>query len=288
MDRRHALRIRALSVVGGACLAVAALWSAGLPPVQWWSVVRQWVGRADLPPEQAIATSAPAVPPSTNPADDMLKVAASGAASSDRHTVLAPRFLYLIATTPGRNEHEGTALIGTDRKNAQTYLAGALLANRARLVEVHKDYVLLARDGQTVRLGLSDRNDRRQVVDPLLTIEPSAAPSIVQAQRETNLTDVLRPTPVYDGEQLQGYEVQAGSRPGLLARLGLQPGDMITSVNEQPLNDPQVAIDLLQELLAGRILDATVLRKNKIERVTLDGGLILAEPDVRGLRTQLE
>jgi hypothetical protein len=51
--------------------------------------------------------------------------------------------LVLVATSPGRTPRDGTASLGTDPRNPQTYAAGASLVNGAVLAEIHADHVVL-------------------------------------------------------------------------------------------------------------------------------------------------
>jgi hypothetical protein len=67
-----------------------------------------------------------------------------------------PKRLYLIDTTPGRTPTEGSARIGVDPRVPQSYSAGAVLLNGARLAQIHNRYVVLARGHERARLDLYD------------------------------------------------------------------------------------------------------------------------------------
>jgi general secretion pathway protein C len=276
MDRRHFLVVRALSLVGAAVLIVAALWSAGLPPDVWWRRVHAW-GAGPAPAHKPAVTPAlpatPTIPPvaSTTPAEGFLPGTESSIA--DR-----PQSLLLIATAPGRNKNEGTAQIGTNPDNPQTYVAGALLANGARLDEIHRDYVVLRRADDTAKLSLFRRDGAiSSPAHGLLSVggvkESTLAPPVT---REV-LTDYLRPSPLYDGERLLGYQVYPGAKAGVFARLGLQPGDIVTTINGMPLSEPHQAMELFGELARGAAVTAVVERKNERHRLALDGALIRAD-----------
>ena len=191
-------------------------------------------------------------PTPANDAATASKSIGNAAHGTDSSVSPTPRPLYLVATTPSRNKNEGTARIGTSIENPQTYASGALLANGARLAEVHEDHVLLTRGDASVKLYVYQREPRanqRRSDSALLTV--SAAPPTPQAPLAVNkvnegLTDYVRPSPVYDGEVLLGYQVYPGSRAGVFARHGLDDqGDVITSINDAPLNEPSQSIELL-------------------------------------------
>jgi len=183
----------------------------------------------------------------------------------------------LVSTSRGRNAREGTARLGTHPENPQTYAAGAILANGARLVEIDDDYVLLERDGKQAKLYLAGSGKKSS--DALLMVggEPPAKPIV--ATHTESLTDYIRPSPVYDGEVIHGYQVYAGQKSGVFSQLGLQNGDVILSLDGQPFVDPRQAIDLLSQLTTGVAMSATVERKGKVERMSLDGALITADQE---------
>jgi type II secretion system protein C len=194
-----------------------------------------------------------------------------------------PLPLFLIGTRPGRNSREGEALIGVNKDSPQTYTAGALLTNGALLVEIYPKYVVLEKNGKSARLYLQDTQDRASAtqINNLLTVGGDPEPEPVRASSSEELTDYIRPSPVYEGEVLKGYEVYPGQKSGVFARLGLQGGDVITALNDTPFADPQHAVALLQQLASGIAMTATIERKGKIERVTLDGAAILADARAR-------
>jgi hypothetical protein len=274
MDRRHAVMVRVLSFVGAALLIVAALWGAGLPPSEWWATVQHVMARSVPEPKPVAApgqpadfSRAPAAAPSTG-----------AFAAADSSPALTPQPLYLLATSPGRNKNEGTAQLGTDPTSAQTYMGGAILANGARLTEIHREYVVLTRGNESATLPLFRRNrPARHSKHELLAVGgEQATPAPAPLQREV-FTDYMRPSPVYDGEMLRGYQVYAGIKAGVFSQLGLQAGDVITALNDVPLSEPHQAMELFAELARGTTFTATIQRKGKVARVALDGALIAAD-----------
>jgi type II secretion system protein C len=93
------------------------------------------------------------------------------------------------------------------------------------------------------------------------------------------VTDYLRPSPVYDGPGLTGYQVFPGVKSGSFAKMGLQAGDLVTSVDGAPFSDPDQAAETFRELLNGAVLSITVTRKGRTERLTLDGSVILKDQE---------
>lgn len=269
-----------MSVLGAAVVAITALWSAGLPPSEWFVAIERWWSSGDGSPAEVRPAVANAPTTATDAATPSPKDADTASQGTDSSLSPTPLPLYLVATTPGRNKNEGTALIGTSLENPQTYAGGALLVNGARLTEIHRDHVLLTREGKSAELYLYQRDpraDQRRSNSNLLTV--SAAPVAPVETKKVNegLTDYVRPSPVYDGEVLRGYQVYPGARIGVFARLGLEPGDIITSINDAPLNEPSQSIELLTQLMRGVAVVATIERKSTSRRITLDGAVISAD-----------
>jgi len=190
-----------------------------------------------------------------------------------------PLPLILTGTMPGRNSHEGLAMLGVNKDSPQTYTAGALLANGARITEIYPQYVVLEKNGRTVELYLQAAKSKgnAKALSEMLTVGGSPPSAPVVATHHEVLTDYIRPNPVYNGEVLKGYEVYAGPRPSVFSQMGLQAGDLITSINSVPLIDAASAMEQFKQLSEGNAVTATVNRKGKEMTLSLDGALITAE-----------
>jgi type II secretion system protein C len=277
MDRRHFRLVRAASVVGAAGLIALAMWSAGVQPTEWLATTYRWwsddnssaQSSASSPISVATQTRLAAVAPELN-------ARVNSGTGPGTSVPARPQPLYLVGTTPGRNKQQGTARIGTSRSNPQTYVAGALLVNGARLVEIHRDHVLLERGGNRVELRL--HTVARQLrVDDLLVVggAPRQAPS-PPLTREV-LIDYMRPSPVFQDEALRGYQVYPGRKAGVFSQLGLRPGDVITSIDDAPILDAVSAIEALKQITNGASVVVRVERNGKPARLVLDGAWITSD-----------
>jgi hypothetical protein len=187
----------------------------------------------------------------------------------------SPTPLFLVRTEPGAGVRDGRALIGTTRDNPQTYRAGALLVNGAYLVEVHADHVVLERRGARVTLYVDGNTRNRVTHRELLTVDVNAASRTIAPTFREILPTYIRPSPVYEGELLKGYQVYSGPRSGVFAQLGLQNGDVIIALGHLPFSDPEQAMSQFGRLTDGAALAAAIDRKGSRVRVVLDGSLIV-------------
>ena len=292
MDRRQRIVVRLASFVGVGLLMIAALWSAGLPPNSWFHAAHEWMmaSHSETTRQRAISVSHPIANPdvSTSTISSSESVLHDG---TDLTASSVPLSLYLLSTSPGRNLRDGTAQIGTSTTDPRTYAAGALLANGATLDEIHNDFVILKRGERTAKLSifkLADNaalkadNDLLRVGGSLETRPLPAATTY----REV-LTEYMRPSPIYDGQTLRGYQVYPGQKASIFLQMGLQAGDVITAINDVRFVDPAQSMELFRQLADGVAVTATIERKDKSERITLDGALIVGDQE-RSRNAQLE
>jgi type II secretion system protein C len=270
ISRKRRSRFILINVLGGVAIASLIIWETGFDPFRLW--------QAATAPKPAPIAKAPAHPPTK--AIGLIPPTPKGNDSSISPEPLA---LTLVQVHLGRNATEGSAEIGVVRESPQTYQAGAMLENGARLVEIHSDYVLLKKGAKLARLYLENVHSTGKIGDTaMLTVggEKETPPPAKITSREI-LTDYIRPSPVYDGDTLVGFQVYAGAKSGPFTQMGLQPGDLITEIDGTPLNDPAVAWDIFHQLPEGSALSATVKRKGTAQSVSLDGSLIVNAEEAR-------
>jgi type II secretion system protein C len=278
LQRRSTKRtwiLRAINFAGAMAVTLIIIWQTGMMSKNWWA----WF----IEPKPTPVAKAPPHPPSK-----ALGIAPPTPKGNDSSVSPVPLQLVLVGVQPGRTLTEGSAEIGVVRDSPQTYQAGALLENGARLAEIHTDYVLLQKGGHSGRLYLENVSTPGKVGDSALLAVggPKEAPSPAKVTTREVLTDYLRPSPVYDGEILTGYQVYPGAKGAPFAQMGLQPGDVIVDLDGAPLSDPTTAWDLLRQLTEGTSLSATVKRHGTLEQITLDGGLILSAEEAKQQPTQ--
>jgi general secretion pathway protein C len=189
----------------------------------------------------------------------------------------------------GRNSREGSADIGVDPRTPQTYQAGALLANGARLVEIFSDYVVLTRDDRSTRLFVEGQSAEVYTADPsvaapaqsLLTVGGQPPRAIANADSHEVLTDFIRVTPVFDGQRVRALEVYANPLSDVFDAMGLKPGDQITSIDGEPIADVVRAIASLRHLTTGQALAVELERGGEAITISLDGTVMVnAQPGI--------
>lgn len=192
---------------------------------------------------------------------------------------MSPLWLVLVRTEMSRTPRGSVAFIGTSALSPRAYNAGALLANKAYLMEIHEDYVVLERDGKSARLyAMGKQPAATELLDAvLLTVGGSPSSSNAIADSHDELTDVIRASPAFDGNTFHGLIVYSNPRSNVFSSLGLAPGDIITAIDGKSLADFDSAIAALRPLLEGRSLVVTVERDAQSNTFAVDGSLIASD-----------
>ena len=162
------------------------------------------------------------------------------------------------------------AIIADPRGNEEMYAIGDKLPGNAELREVHADRVILLRGGryETLRLPLDEPSTGGKRSSRSTGSAASAGPaqrlgSIRQTlkQNPKSLYGLVRTTPKKDEQgKMIGYTLQPGRDPQLFEQMGLQPGDVVTQINEISLDNLSNGMRALKSAQSGETVSMTVMR----------------------------
>ncbi len=190
--------------------------------------------------------------------------------------------LTLAGTLAGIDPEQGWAIIGASAQAARVYATGATLPGGTKLLAVYPDRVILDRNGARESLMLPRLSGGSGAAT--VAYQPAAqAGTLVDSVRQLMANDqsvvnqLLRPQPVFAGAQLRGYRVYPGRNRGQFAKLGLQPGDLVTAVNGAPLDDPNRALETLQGVGMGPAVTLTIDRNGQQQQLTVDPATVVQE-----------
>jgi general secretion pathway protein C len=192
--------------------------------------------------------------------------------------------LTLAGTLAGTDPQQGWAIIGATAQAARVYATGASLPGGAKLHAVYPDRVILDRGGaheslMLPRLSGGGRAATAANSPPAAAAPASLADSVRQlmAQDPGAANELLRPQPVFAGSTLRGYRVYPGRNRAQFARLGLQPGDLVTAVNGAALDDPSRGQEILRGIGAGSAVMLTIDRNGQSQQLAIDPGAVAQE-----------
>lgn len=193
-----------------------------------------------------------------------------------------PLRLYLVATSPGTSPRTGTAKIGTDPNAPQTYVAGALLMNGARVAEIYNQYVVLERAGNRFRLelwkgGANPSQAREETASELEWVGASASKPSTPKLAVDRLSEVLRMSPEFEDEILVGMRIFPGKKSHVFSALRLHSGDIVTAVDGVPILNAGMANDMFVPLTEGTRIVLSITRGAEKLMVDLDSSVVTSD-----------
>jgi general secretion pathway protein C len=210
------------------------------------------MGEAKVEVSEAVK---PAVP--INAPETRLKLTLRGAFASE-----SPAFARAIIADSGGQE--------------EMYAVGDKVPGNAELSEIHADRVILMRSGRYETLSLPDDARGGSVRTPSRSVRPSQSQRL-QSLRKTlkqnpkSLYGLVRTTPKRDDDgKMIGYTLQPGRDPGLFEGMGLQPGDVVTRVNDVALSDLSSGMRALKSAQGGDNVTLTVMRGGQEETLSIN------------------
>lgn len=87
------------------------------------------------------------------------------------------------------------------------------------------------------------------------------------ATDNNKLLEIVRPSPVIQNGQMQGFRVAPGSNIALFNQTGLQAGDIVTEINGSPLTSNSSSLRAMQGLMQSSSASLKVLRGGQLTSV---------------------
>jgi general secretion pathway protein C len=277
LDRATRTLPQALTVV----LVIAIAWQ--LVQLTWMLLERR------APADAGDIVMAPAPPTATRKGIDVQAIATAHLFGEPQAEQTAPEDappsqanLVLAGVFAANDPTKGLAMIGESVQSAKVYAVGAMVRPGTRLHSIYLDRVILDRNGQLETLALP-----RPSTAGIITRSAAAAPprpgggqfaDNLRRIAETNPTafaEVVRPQPVFANGVQRGYRVYPGRNRQQFAKLGLQPGDLVLSINGTPLDDPQRGMEIFNTIGTSDRVSVTVERNGQSQELTLNTAQIM-------------
>jgi general secretion pathway protein C len=226
----------------------------------------------DAAPPGSHTSDVSAAPPA--PDGNPFEVEATARGQSDLpHTQLPLR---LVATVLRERRSLSLATVEDTAAGGHEVLSeGDLLRHhpRVRLTAIERGRVLLDNDGTREQLQL-DRSKgasgggpdpeevayRRDLSRRLRTLTDAGTEyrDVLGGGRRSGLILEGDVSPVFEGDELVGVQLDALREGGVYDQVGLRNGDVVTAVNGVPLGDPTAAARVLGELAMSDLLEVSV------------------------------
>jgi general secretion pathway protein C len=184
--------------------------------------------------------------------------------------------LVLAGTIATQDPKRGIAIIN-DGGPSKVYAVGENV-NGAALYSVYLDHVILDRGGTLETLLLprllagGARGPMR--AGPVMARTSEAVENVRRlVQQDPGLLDqVMRTVPSYDNAagKLRGFRAYPGRNRSIFNKLGLKPGDLVTAINGQPLDDPQHSQEVFNTIQSSNTVTVSVERGGQKQDITLN------------------
>ncbi len=210
--------------------------------------------------------------------------AASDGATAEVETRLPLQLLGVFVAEQGSADADSAAIVAQKGKPGELYQIGDLLPGNAELIEVHPHHIVLRRAGARETLRFPDVAQLQLANAPESNIPDkfAATTGAVGRQVASNRTprelidayrdrlsedpqralDDLGIAPVSVGSS-QGYRLDNLAQSPYLSQTGLQPGDIILSVNGQAVGDIRQDQKQIDNILAQGSARLEVQRGNR-------------------------
>jgi general secretion pathway protein C len=186
--------------------------------------------------------------------------------------------LKLRGTVAADDPSMAHAIIADGKGKDSVYFIKDKVPGGAELHEVHADRVILNRAGTLETLRLPKLSKALGQNKPAVTKASnnrrtsgfSDSRSARSGQPPASFTDIIRPQPFMPNGEMKGYRIYPGRDRRKFAALGFRPGDLVTQINGQPLNDLQSGMEVFKQLGSATQINVTIERAGQPMEVTVD------------------
>jgi general secretion pathway protein C len=171
------------------------------------------------------------------------------------------------------------AIIADGKGKDSVYFIKDKVPGGALLHEVHADRVILNRAGALETLRLPKLSKALGQAKPSMqTATSSRRPSNFagnqSADAPTSFTDIIRPQPFMPNGEMKGYRIYPGRDRRKFAALGFRPGDLVTQINGQALDNLQSGMEVFKQLGSATSINVTIERAGQPMEITVDTGQV--------------
>jgi len=188
--------------------------------------------------------------------------------------------LKLFGVREDRASGRGSAIIGTPDGQQRSFAVGDEIVPGVRLTAVGPDNVTVSRGGTAEQLFL-DQSTPATVVAPPSTASPMPAPPppevappppppVGMMRTESAPPAPLQILPRVQAGQVTGITIRGSG--STLGASGLQPGDVVTSINGQPITSVEQARGIAARLERGGEANVEVERAGRTVSLRVRGG----------------
>ena len=225
-----------------------------------------WLLFAPMPDPPATIVSAPAPAAAGEVKSPFGDTELASAAEPVEQTEFAQTSLNLALHGTWIDASGGAAIIKTSSGEQKRFSAGEEIEPGVVLSKVLRDQVVLSRAGISESLRLENRNS-----EPLVQQgAESAAVDAVAAQGLGAIGSVIQVTPRTDSVGAVRLTLAPRGSPAAFAKLGLEPGDILVSIDGRPLSsDIASEVERMRSLASRERVEIAIERNGAVMPITV-------------------
>lgn len=184
--------------------------------------------------------------------------------------------LVLTGIVASSHGHDSRALIKDAKNEQKPYAVGDTVIDNVKLRAIYSNRVILDRSGRYETLTLEQEKNADKLAQRSSKSTPRAlARNFGQARAQilrdpSKAAQYLRIQPQRSGGKLIGYRIYPGSDRSLFQKAGLKPGELVTAINGQSLDNPSESLKLLGDLSQASSVNITLKRGDKTRTMTVN------------------
>ncbi len=207
--------------------------------------------------------------------------------------------LTLMGVMASRDMHDAWAIIGDRSGNEENYRVDSSLPGGATLKEIHADRIILLHNGrfETLRLpkdnlpkgksASSSRSSRSTAArstnrrsasnrrsHSITQVSPEATRTLKEYRSKLindpqSVMNAIRAEPYRQAGALKGYRIFPGRDKDLFQQIGLEPGDVVISINGIALDNPIKGLEVMQNVTEATEVSMDVIRNGVNQTFTV-------------------
>lgn len=169
------------------------------------------------------------------------------------------------------------ALIKAGNKDQAAFATGDTIDNGVTLHEIYANRVILDREGRYETLTLESVKQAREMagVERTQRVSSELANDLGAVRQKildnpSSASRYIRLQPERQNGNLVGYRVYPGAEKALFEKAGLEPGELVTAINGQPLDNPAASLQMLSGLASAGSASVTLERDGQQRTVTVN------------------
>lgn len=267
----HVAKEKGPHLISGIALLLLA-WQAA--KLTWLFIIPATVVDEPMPPPTLPVPSYSQVDPQQIANAHLFGNVAANLALTDPNTLPISQLNLLLAGTMAMPKpEEGFAIVGETATNAKFYRVGSTINGNARLHAVYSGLIVIENAGklEAVKLprGLPSTMSL-PVSKPVVSNAPGDNLRRLVSNNPNVLGDLFRAQPVLANGVQKGYRIYPGRDREQFTRMGLQSGDLVTSVNGTALDDIRRGSEVLNSLTSATTAQITIERNGVSQSLVLD------------------